>query len=277
MELLLLTLGIGGAITVVAVLGVIVARAGTGPLEAPLEATGSPTAQPAPRPATPRDAPMVVTQMATRGFFAIEDASGRREEEPLPESPLGHGEFPMGLWAAPDQSVYVVGKLYTGRPGPDDGIVWRRSATGEWSVALRLPGRVIGHVSGRSESEVVVGLMGGIATFDGHSWTEHALPYSQMWKVFVDGADLVAQAFDGSAAYTVSLGLTSMASARAEPRVDRYSVVRDAVTYRIFDRSTPIGPRTLGPAEEAQIRRELAQVQAALARGEGTAPPRDAR
>ena len=183
----------------------------------------------------------------------------------------------MGLWVAPDHTLFVVGKQYTGRPGPDDGVVWRRDPTGSWSIALRLPGRVIGHVTGRSSSEVVVGAMAGIATFDGQTWTEHSLPYTQMWKVWSDGSELVAQAFDGSVAYLVSLGMTSMTTTREEPRVDRYSFRRDDVTYRIFDRSTPIGPRTLDPAEEAQIRRELAQVQAALARGEGTSPPPDAR
>lgn len=223
---------------------------------------------------------MVVTEMATRGFFAIEDASGRREEA-LPDSPLRSGEFPMGLWVAPDHTVFVVGKLYTGKPGPDDGAVWRRSREGAWSLALRLPGRVIGHISGRSENEVVVGLMGGIATWDGAQWNEHALPYAMMWKVWrtLDASgnesELVAQAFDGSAAYTVSGGIPTMTSPRTEPRTDRYAFVRDGITYRIFDRSTPIGDRALAPHEEAQIKRELREMQAALARGEGRVPPAD--
>jgi hypothetical protein len=271
--MLLVTLAIGAVIALVAIVGVLVAGVGK-PAPAP----------PAPAPTPARDAraqaPMVVTEMATRGFFAIEDASGRREE-PLPDSPLGSGEFPMGLWVAPDHTVFVVGKLYTGRPGPDDGAVWRRSREGAWSLALRLPGRVIGHVCGRTQDEVVVGLMGGIATWDGTTWSEHALPYAMMWKVWssIDASsregELVAQAFDGSVAYVVSGGIPTMTSRRDEPRTDRYSFVRDGITYRVFDRSTPLGERALPPHEEAQIRRELAQVQAALARGEGRPPPAD--
>jgi hypothetical protein len=210
--MLLVTLAIGAVIALVAIVGVLVAGVGK-PAPAP----------PAPAPTPARDAraqaPMVVTEMATRGFFAIEDASGRREE-PLPDSPLGSGEFPMGLWVAPDHTVFVVGKLYTGRPGPDDGAVWRRSREGAWSLALRLPGRVIGHVCGRTQDEVVVGLMGGIATWDGTTWSEHALPYAMMWKVWssIDASsregELVAQAFDGSVAYVVSGGIPTMTSRR---------------------------------------------------------------
>lgn len=272
--LLLVTLAIGALIALVAIVGVVVAGVG--------KPAAAPAATPAPAPAPERrgQAPMVVTEMATRGFFAIEDASGRRDE-PLPDSPLRSGEFPMGLWVAPDHTVFVVGKLYTGKPGPDDGAVWRRGRDGTWSLSLRLPGRVIGHVSGRSENEVVVGLMGGIATWDGAGWTEHALPYAMMWKVWLEpvaggpGGELVAQAFDGSAAYVVSRGVTTMTTPRTEPRTDRYAFVRDGITYRIFDRSTPLGQRALAPHEEAQIKRELAQVQAALARGEGRTPPAD--
>lgn len=274
MSALAITLAVGAAITLIALVTVLVARGGSGVGDPDLEdappADAPRVAPPAPKPASSNAAPMVVTAMATRGFFAIEDASGARVEEPLPESPLGHGEFPMGLWVAPDRTVYVVGKQYTGRPGPDDGVVWRRAPSGAWSEALRLPGRVIGHVTGRSSTEILVGAMAGVASFDGQSWTQHSLPYAQMWKVWSEGSELapelIAQAFDGSVAYVVSLGLTSMTHAREEPRVDRYSFDRDGVRYRIFDRSTPIGPRTLDGAEADQIRRELAQVQAAMSR-----------
>lgn len=268
---LLLVIGIGGVITLLAIAGVIVAGLlpQKEPERVPDEARSQPGGQPRVRADAPR--PMVVQTMATRGYFARADGSGEREE-PLPESPLGHGEFPMGLWVAPDHTVFVVGKLYTGRPGPDEGVVWRRAPDGTWSFALRLPTRVIGAVTGRSAHEVVAGTMGGIVCFDGQDWHEHALPYAMMWKVWSEGDELVAQAFDGSVTYTVRSGLPSMAPARREVRTDRYSFVRDGVTYRIFDRSTPTGERTLDPHEEAQIRRELAMVEAALARGEGRAP-----
>lgn len=267
---LLILLAVGGVVTLLAVLGVV----GSAMIAKPPEPAPEPRVapRPAPRPAAAA-APMVVTEMDTRGFFSIEDAAGKREE-PLPESPLGHGEFPMGLWVSPAHTVFVVGKLYTGRPGPDDGVVWKRTRDGTWSIALRLPSSVIGHVTGRSDDEVVGGRMGGIVCFDGQAWHPQALPYSMMWKVWSEGPDLVAQAFDESATYTVSMGLTSMTTQRTEPRVDRYSFERDGIVYRIFDRSTPRGQRTLDPREQAQIERELAFVQKQWAEGKAEPPRR---
>src|SRR5882724_1355812 len=58
-----------------------------------------------------------VTEMDVRGFLRIEDTHGKREEA-LPESPLHHGEFPEGCYAAADGTVYAVGKQYTGVDGP---------------------------------------------------------------------------------------------------------------------------------------------------------------
>jgi len=271
---LLILLAVGAGITLLAILGVI-GSAMTTPAEAPAPEPLAPERLPPARTGSPaaKTAPMVVTEMRSRGYFSIEDASGKREE-PLPESPLGHGEFPMGLWVSPAHTVHVVGKLYTGRPGPDDGVVWKRTRDGTWSIALRLPSSVIGHVTGRSDDEVVGGRMGGIVCFDGQTWHEQALPYSMMWKVWSEGPDLVAQAFDGSATYTVSMGLTSMTAPRTEPRVDRYSFERDGIVYRIFDRSTPVGERTLDPREEAEIKRELAQVQKLWADGKAEPPRR---
>jgi hypothetical protein len=67
--------------------------------------------------------------------------------------------------------------------------------------------------------------------------------------------------------------MPSLATPRPEPRRDRYTQVRDGVHYSIFDRSTPKGQRTLAQHEEAQLRRELAMVEKALANGEGRPPP----
>ena len=103
MSLLLLTLAIGAVVTLIAIAGVIVAGVGK---PAPLRAA-EPTP---PRAAPPAPAPMVVTEMATRGYFATEAAEGRREEA-LPESPLGAREFPMGIRVGPDHTAFVVGKL----------------------------------------------------------------------------------------------------------------------------------------------------------------------
>src|SRR5262245_20275458 len=95
---------------------------------------------PAPAPA-PRE-PMRVMRMMCRGFLRIRE-NGVDREEPLPASPLGHGEFPTACWATSDGTVYAVGKLYSGKPGPDDGVVWKRTPTGQWSIAFQLKDRTL--------------------------------------------------------------------------------------------------------------------------------------
>ncbi len=226
---------------------------------------------PAPAPAAPAGG-MEVTTMDTRGFLRI---AGR--EEPLPASPLGEGEFPMAVWAAPDHTVYVVGKQYTGGSLPDDGVAWRRAPDGTWSTVLRVPGRVFGWVTGRSSDEVVIGGIGGIFCFDGAEWREVPLPYPMMWKAWLDFGDeeeadededpegeIVAQAFDDSVAVRVERGETTPGPPRPLPEFDRTLAVVDGVDYRVYDRSVEVGKRTLSPAEEAEIRAEMAQVQQAL-------------
>lgn len=231
-------------------------------------------------PAAP--AAMEVTEMFTRGFLRIDDHGDVREET-VPESPLGHGEFPMGMWVAPDGTVFVVGKQYTGGSLPDDGVVWRRAPDGTWSTVFRVRARVFGWVTGRSTDEVVVGGIGGIFCFDGAQWTEHALPYPMMWKAWLDfGGDderdedepdgdgeVVAQAFDDSVAVVVERGQPRPCPPRPVPDFDRCAAAHDGVRYRVYDRSVEMGKRTLSPAEEAEIRAEMAQVQQILAARQG--------
>lgn len=217
---------------------------------------------------------MEVTEMDTRGFLRITDDGGVREE-PLPDSPLGQGEFPMAVWVAPDHTVYVVGKEYTGGSLPDNGVAWRRAPDGAWSTVFRVPGRVFGWVTGRSADEVVIGGIGGIFCFDGVAWREVQLPYPMMWKAWLDFGDdeegdededgeIVAQAFDDSVAVVVERGETKPCPPRPEPDFDRCSAAVDGVRYRVHDRSVEVGKRTLSPAEEAEIRGEMVQVQQIL-------------
>lgn len=210
---------------------------------------------------------MVVMQMLTHGFLRIADANGTREE-PLPDSPLRAGEFPMGLWVAPDHTVFAVGKQYTGEPGPDDGAVWRREAGGRWSTSHRTRGRVFGGVVGRSSREVVVGGIGGIACFDGTTWRETKLPYPMMWKVWRDGDEIVTQAWDGSATFTVNGGAVTACERRREPEFDRYTCTVEGTEYHVFDRSQEVGERTLSASEEREIRGEMAQVRRVMAASE---------
>jgi hypothetical protein len=231
------------------------------PRSAGTSAYAPPSKAPPPQPPTG----MRVMSMTCHGFLAIEDATGRREE-PLPASPLGEGEFPMGLWVAPDHTVFAVGKQYTGRPGPDDGAVWRRDPDGTWTIAYRLPGRVLGAVTGTASDDVVVATMGGVVWWNGTTWRDTTLPYPMMWKVWRDDGQIVAQAFDASVAFTFSRGVATARTPTREPDRDRYTHAVDGTTYRIFDRSEEVGERTLDPAEELEIRGELAQLQQLLAR-----------
>lgn len=185
---------------------------------------------------------MIGMDMSTRGFLKIVGPEGSREE-PLPDSPLGEGEFPMGVWVAPDHTLFAVGKQYTGQPGSDDGVVWRRDASGRWSTPHRVRGRVFGSIAGRSQGEVVIGTIGGIVIFDGAAWREVSLPYALMWKVWRDGDELMAQAWDGSAAFTVRGGAVTACEPREEPDRDHYAHTQDGVRYMVFDRSEELGER----------------------------------
>ena len=210
---------------------------------------------------------MVVMEMRTHGFLRISDADGTREE-PLPDSPLAAGEFPMGLWVAPDHTVFAVGKQYTGQPGPDDGAVWRREPDGRWSTTHRTRGRVFGAIAGRSSDDVVVGGIGGIACFDGQAWRETKLPYPMMWKVWREADEIVAQAWDGSAAFTVRGGVVTGCAPRGVPEFDRYTCTVEGTQYFVFDRSEEVGERSLSASEEREIRGEMAEVQRIVAASE---------
>lgn len=191
---------------------------------------------------TSSSAAPIAMDMRTSGFLRITSADHPLREEPLPASPLGEGEFPMGLWVAPDHTVFAVGKQYTGRPGPDDGVVWQRAPDGTWSTGHRLRGRVFGAIAGRSSHEVVVGAIGGIVCFDGARWRDISLPYPMMWKVWLDGPELIAQAWDGSSAFIVRDGVVTACAPRHEPDRDHYACDIDGTHYFVFDRSEEVPP-----------------------------------
>jgi hypothetical protein len=230
-----------------------------------------PAAPPIAKPPPPPKKPMRVTRMATKGFLRIRDGSGEHEE-PLPDSPLGAGEFPRGVWAAADGAVYVVGKLYTGKPGPDDGFVWRRATDGTWSLAWRLPGRTFMSVVGLGDA-LVVGSYKGIACFDGRGWSVIDLPCDAMVRVWDDGGRVVARSIDGKGAWAVQGGDVTPIAPLEEPPQRETVFTRGDTTWQVFDRSTEIGEEDLSPEEEAEIRAEFAQVQEALRTGKGVRKP----
>jgi hypothetical protein len=224
-----------------------------------------PDPAPAPLPPEPARAPMRVTRMMCHGFLRIGD-----REEPLPPSPLGHGEFPTGVWVAPSGDVFAVGKLYTGKPGPDEGVVWHRTPHGGWSIAHRLHGRTFHSIAGVSGDQIVVGTIGGVVCFDGRSWSTLDLPYSMVVRVWLDEGEVVAQAFDGSSTFRIQDGCATPIAHRPFPAErDPYGFELGGVRYRVFDRSTELGEEELSEQEEAEIREEMKLVEAALRTGEG--------
>lgn len=209
----------------------------------------------------PKREPMRVTRMASNGFLRITE-KGVDREEALPESPLKHGEFPEACWVAPDGTVYAVGKQYTGVPGPDFGVVWRRAPDGAWSTAFRLKDRTFHSITGRSANEIVVGTLKGFVAFDGTTWTVHDVPVP-MLNVWSDGKVLLAQDFDDTKTFKLAGGkATEIAHRPHDAYEDRYACARGKTKYRVFEKSTEIGEEDLSPEEEAEIRGELDEIEA---------------
>lgn len=206
------------------------------------------------------EAGMVVTRMAVSGHVRIRDASGERVED-LPPSPRGEGEMPEGIWAAPGGGpLFVVGKLYSGQPGPDDGVIYRKDPGGEWEIVYTLPERTLHRVCGTALDDVLAGAIGGIVHFDGTEFRFTELPYPMMIKTWREPDGLIAQAFDGSCTFLVRHGVPEPTHEREEPDTDRYTFVEGQTEYRVFDRMVEVGPATIGEDEAAEIRDELAQV-----------------
>ena len=203
---------------------------------------------------------MVVTRMAVSGHVRIRDASGERVED-LPASPFGEGEMPEGVFAAPGAGpLFVVGKLYSGQPGPDHGVVYRKDPGGEWEIVHVLRDRTFHRVCGTAADDVLIGAIGGIVHFDGAEFRFSELPYPMMIKTWREPDGLIAQAFDGSCSFLVRQGVPEPTHRREEPDTDRYTYVEGDAEYRVFDRTVEVGPAVLGEQEAAEMREELAQV-----------------
>ena len=89
----------------------------------------------------------------------------------------GHGEALRGAWLAPDGSEWRVGYMYTGVPGPDTGVVYRRAAGGSsFEIVYTKPANELGHIWGSSEKDVWVAGVRTLAHFDGARWKEEPIP-----------------------------------------------------------------------------------------------------
>jgi hypothetical protein len=224
-------------------------------------------------PTSPAHKPMRVMRMRTSGFLRMTNPAGVKHEEPLPRSPYGSGEFPTACWSPGDGSVYAVGKLYSGKPGPDHGFVYHRAANGTWSVAHVIEQRTFHSIVGRSDRELYVGAMGGVVYFDGARWTFIEMPYPMVVKVFADAGDIIAQAFDGSITYQLDAGRPTPTMRREAPDSSPYSHASGGMTYRVFDRSEEVGEEDLSAAEEAELRGQLDELGKAVRAGHAKVRP----
>lgn len=211
--------------------------------------------------------PLRVMRMRTTGFLRIDDPHGDRTEEQLPASPYGHGEFPQGVWAAADSTVFVVGKVYTGRPGPDHGVLYRRSPDGAWAIAGVIEGHSFHSICGTAADDVYAGALDGVAWFDGATLTFTPLVEGMTHDVWVQDGRAYARSFDGRASFALHGAEARPADPRPLPERDNYRFRAGDLDYTVFDRSVELGEETLSVAEEAELRADLAQLDAALKDG----------
>jgi len=179
--------------------------------------------------------------MAVRGFLQIADASGKHEE-PLPESPRHHGEYPDGCYAAADGAVYVVGKQYTGVPGPDDGVVWKRAADGTWSTVLRLPLVQLSSIAGTAPDNIVAAGASGYSWWNGTTWTRHDMTQNFVF-VWSDGNRIYGTDFAMTSTFEISRGeLKPAAKSSHDWRDDKYHCAHGEKHYQVFEKDAPLKP-----------------------------------
>lgn len=204
--------------------------------------------------------PMRAMRMHSTGFLEIKNGDDRREEQ-LPESPLKHGEYPEGCWVAPDGTLYAVGKQYTGVPGPDFGVVWKRTPKGEWSTAFRLKDLTFHSIAGRAATDIVVGGLRTYVTFDGTAWTPHDFGTSVNY-VWTDGKRLLAQDQDDTELFELGKSAPKRVTlVKHDSFADKYGCAHDGFAYRVFEKDKEIGEADLSPEEEAEINGELKEIQ----------------
>jgi hypothetical protein len=133
------------------------------------------------------------------GIGLLQGVKVVRANDPLPPAMHGHGEALRGAWLAPDGTEFLAGYMYTGVPGPDTGVVYRREAGGNaWKMVWTKRENEVGHLWGRSSKDVWVAGVKTVAHWDGTSWVEETIPgltgsVSGIWgdnkEVWVVGGD----------------------------------------------------------------------------------------
>jgi hypothetical protein len=97
----------------------------------------------------------------------------------MPDGPHGAGHQVRNAWVAPDGTEFVTGYMYTGVPGPDTGVVWRRGPNeAQFAIAHMTPRHELGTIFGASSRDVYFGGTDVLFHFDGTSWTDLELPPS---------------------------------------------------------------------------------------------------
>lgn len=238
--------------------------------DAPSDAAAAPPADDAHRldlpVAEPEREPMRVTRMKVWGCLTIEDADGAREER-FPPSPRGAGEFPTAIWGAPDGTVWITAKLYSGAPGPDDGVVYSRAPDGTWNIEFILPEYTLHSIVGW-DGYLFAGAIGGYVYFDGESWASVRLPeYSMMWKVFLDAEGPYVRSWGGEHCFRIDGETLRPAEGLPEPDIDPKAFEHAGVRWQVFDRSEEVEEVELTPEQEAAWRAEFDQLAIAIADG----------
>jgi hypothetical protein len=99
------------------------------------------------------------------------------EDVLMPESPHRSGEQIRDAWVAPDGTEFVAGYMYTGKPGPDTGVVYRRAVGAHaFEIAWAVPEHELGTFGGVSSTDLYVGGTGILLHLKESTWTELAMP-----------------------------------------------------------------------------------------------------
>lgn len=118
----------------------------------------------------------------------------------LPPALHGSGEALRDAYVAPDGTQFLVGYMYTGVPGPDTGVVYRKDRGGTWKMVYSKRENELSNLWGTSSSDVYASGVKTLAHWDGTAWTELDLPKFQGGVAggWTDGKQLLVATADWS-------------------------------------------------------------------------------
>jgi hypothetical protein len=139
---------------------------GDPPPPSPSAVALAPASAPAATPAPPTSG---IVEMVTRTFLRRRSADGAWHDETL-APPNPHGEIFRGMLTT-GADVHAMGYAYTGVDGPDDGIVYKRDASGRWQRVFKVERKELGGGWASGPDDVYAAGV-AVAHFDGKSWRE---------------------------------------------------------------------------------------------------------